>query len=67
MKEQLKVCKICFMNEGNRCYAEPVNREKDGRSKKIVNPTDICDVNQFKSVYSFYNLFKNSTSNKKIK
>ena len=32
------------MREGDRCYADPVDREKDGRSKKVVENIQDCDV-----------------------
>ena len=42
----MKKCAFCFMREGNRCYAEPLVREEDGRgrSKKIIQIDGECDV-----------------------
>jgi hypothetical protein len=51
----MKTCSFCFMREGNRCYAEPVKREKDGTSKKIVELHQTCDVpSQYKNQGEFY-------------
>lgn len=51
----MKKCGFCFMREGDRCYAEPVDREKDGRSKKIIETKQDCDVpDKFVSKGKFY-------------
>ena len=43
------------MREGDRCYAEPVDREKDSTSKKIIQTSQDCDVpEQFVSKGKFY-------------
>lgn len=54
------------MNEGGRCYSEPVEREKDGSSKKIVQYTDDCDVpEQFISTGKFYKFLSDCIPDKK--
>lgn len=54
------------MNEGGRCYDEPVEREECGRSKKIVKKTDNCDVKeQYMAVTKFYNFLGDCMPNDK--
>lgn len=53
------------MREGNRCYAEPVDREEDGSSKKIIETSQDCDVpEQFVSKGKFYQFLTGCVSDK---
>jgi len=61
----MKKCGFCFMREGDRCYADPVDREKDGTSKKVVENTQDCDVpEQFVSKGKFYQFLADCVSDK---
>lgn len=61
----MKKCAFCFMREGNRCYAEPLQREEDGSSKKIVDFNQECDVpEQFVSQGKFYQFLSDCVSDK---
>lgn len=64
----MKKCGFCFMREGDRCYAYPVDREKDGRSKKIIEITQDCDVpDKFISKGKFYQFLSDCVPDKNDK
>lgn len=56
------------MREGDRCYAYPVDREKDGTSKKIIEITKDCDVpDKFISKGKFYQFLSDCVPDKNNK
>lgn len=66
----MKKCAFCFMREGDRCYAEPMEREPDGsgRSKKIIKIGGDCDVpEQFMAKAKLYQFLADCVPDNNIK